>query len=201
MSDYKVIADVGETLITLLRENLKDLIPNPNEIVLISPGEIESNDTVRLSLFLYQVLENIHLKNQEMEKINSARLRYPPLTLDLYYMLTAYPSSIQDRTERTKDEHMILGRAMQVFNDNSILLGSALKGNLGATGDELHITLNPTSLDDITKIWNTFQGKPFRLSVCYLVTPVNIDSTREMGVQRVVSKETDHDEMEPKREE
>jgi len=197
MPDYRVIADAGETLISLLRENLNDLIPNPDEIVLISPGEIESNDTVRLSLFLYQVIENIHLKNQEMEKINSAKLRYPPLVLDLYYMLTSYPSSIQDRTERTKDEHTILGRAMRVFNDNGILTGSALKGSLATSGEELHITLHPTSLDDITKIWNTFQGKPLRPSACYLVTPVNIDSTREMGVQRVVSKETSQDEMVP----
>jgi hypothetical protein len=191
MSDYTAIADVSNTLIDLLRSNMEDLI-NPDSIVLISPGEIEANDSVRLSLFLFQVIENAHMKNQEMQIINPAKLKYPPLILDLYYMLTSYPSTgIQDITERTKEEHSILGRAMQIFYDNSIIAGPILRGSLIENDQRLHISQNPLSLDDMTKIWNTFQDRPFRPSVCYLVNNVRIESTREKEAKRVVVRKFD----------
>ncbi|MHC1757824.1 MAG: DUF4255 domain-containing protein [Methanosarcina sp.] len=197
MSDYRAIADVGETLIELLRDNMKDLIPRRQSIVMASPGEVEANDDVRLSLFLYQVLENIHLKNQEMQIRDPMTLTFPPIALDLYYMFTSYPSGIQDITERTREEHSILGRTIQIINDNSILAGSVLKGNLNVNGYELHITLTPVSLDDMTKMWTTFPGKSFRSSICCLVTPVLIDSGREITVQRVVSKESGYNQIVP----
>ena len=188
IADFAVIADVGETLIELLKENMKDLI-TPDSIMLISPGDIEGNDNVRLSLFLYQVTENAHMKNQEMQNISSTRLTYPPLSLDLFYMLTSHPSTgIQDKTERTKEEHSVLGRAMQILNDNSILKDSALRGSLAENNEELHMTLTTLNLDDMTKIWTTFQDKLFRPSLCYLVTPVEIDSSREKQVKRVVER-------------
>ncbi|MCK4937537.1 MAG: DUF4255 domain-containing protein [Methanosarcinales archaeon] len=196
MSDYTAIADVGETLVDLLRENMEDLIA-PASIILFSPGEIEDNDDIRLSLFLFQVHENVHLKNQEMQVIKPNTTKYPPLNLDLYYLLTSYPSTgIQDKTERTKEEHSILGRAMQVIYDNAILQGSVLRGGLTENNEEIHITHFPLSLDDMTKIWTTFQDKPFRPSICYIATPTKIESTRERENQRVVQRNLNHHMME-----
>lgn len=188
MSDYGAIADVGEALVKLLRDNIQ-LIERKESIVLASPGEIDINNDVRLSLFLFQILENVYLKNQEMQIKDPSTLTFPPIALDLYYMLTSYPSGALDLTEKIMEEHKILGKAIQVLNDNAIL---------PINNDELHIMLNPVSLDDITKIWTTFPGKPFRTSVCFLVTPVMIDSSRSpMSVQRVVSKETHYTYMVP----
>lgn len=185
MSDYTAIADIGETLIELLRGNTQDLIP-ADSIALVSPGEIEGKDNIRLSLFLYHVEENIHLKNQEMEKIGYSVLKAPPLALDLYYMVTSYPSSgIQDRTDRTREEHSILGWAMQILQDNSVLTGSVLKGSLSASDTVLHVMVTSLSLDDMTKIWSTFKEKSFRPSICYLVTPVKIESLRKKNIKRV----------------
>jgi hypothetical protein len=193
MAGNSAIRYVGETLITLLQRNLSNIYSDL--IVLGSPGEIRKE--VQLSLFLYQVLENSYMKNLEMQKVGTDKLKYPPLTLDLYYMLTSHPA--EDTTESTYEAHLLLGRAMQVFYDNSILSGSGLNEILASEGDELRITLNPTSLDDITKIWNTFQGRPLRPSVCYIVTPVKIDSIHEQEIKRVVSKKTEEDEMVPKK--
>ena len=61
-------------------------------------------------------------------------------------MLTSYPSGVQDITERTKEEHSILGRVIQIINDNAILTGSVLKGSLAMNEYDLHITLAPLSL-------------------------------------------------------
>jgi hypothetical protein len=185
MSDYTAIADVGDTLVELLRANMQDLIP-ADSIALVSPGEIEGKDNIRLSLFLYQVSENVYLKNQGMENMGVSKEKTPPLALDLYYMLTSYPSlGIQDRTERTQEEHSILGRAMQVLYDNPILTGSVLRGSIAAYDNELHVTITSMSLDDMSKIWSTFKEKSFRPSVCYLVTAVKIESSLEKSIVRV----------------
>jgi hypothetical protein len=185
MSDYTAIADVGDTLVELLRANMQDLIP-ADSIALVSPGEIEGKDNIRLSLFLYQVTENIHLKNLEMENVGHSKLKASPLAVDLYYMLTSYPSpGIQDRTERTEEEHSILGRTMQVLHDNPLLTGSILMGSLQAHDTKLHVVITPMSLDDMSKIWSTFKEKSFRPSVCYLVTVVKIESSREKRITRV----------------
>jgi hypothetical protein len=182
MSDFTAIADVGDTLIELLRENMHDLIP-VDSIALVSPGEIEGKDNVRLSFFLYQVNVKTCLENQEMGNMGPSKVKASPLALEFYYMLTSYPSpGIQDRTERTQEEHSILGRAMQVLHDNSILTGSVLKGSLSAYDNELHVMVTSMSLDDMSKIWSTFKEQSFRPSVCYLVTSVEIESTNRRNV-------------------
>ncbi|CAG0963872.1 MAG: DUF4255 domain-containing protein [Candidatus Methanoperedens sp.] len=192
MSDT-AIADVGIALINLLRANKGDIGIDDSTIMLISPGEIEANDNVRISLFLYQVREYVHMRNQETQQIDSKHFKNPPLPLELYYMLTAYPAAGDaNRNERTKDEHHILGKAMQILYDNTIL---------NISGKKPRITLNTMSLDDMTKIWTTFQGRSYRPSACYLVTPVMIESENAEEVTRVISKKTEQDEIIPKREE
>lgn len=197
MYQYTAIADVGTTLIELLGENMPDI---KDSIMLISPGEIEATDNVLLSLFLYQINENTFMKNQNMRMSVSPQWeKNPPLHLDLYYILTSHPSEIPDKTERTKQQHSILGRAMQVLYDNSIIRKELLRGTLNQSEeDELHLTICPLNLDDITKIWTTFQDKTYKTSVCYLVTPVKIDSYRGEETVRVISKKIEQAYMVPK---
>lgn len=189
MSDDTVVADVGETLLDLLKENMQDLM-GPESIILSSPGDIEAHDYPRLGLFLYQVMENAYLKNQEMQVLDAATMTYPPLTLDLYYMLTAYSSSqIADRTERSLEAHRVLGRAMRIFYDHAILKGSVLRGSLAGTGEELRLNLHPLPLEELNRLWNSFPDEPYRLSVGYVVRPVKIDTSRTMEVRRVIEKD------------
>jgi hypothetical protein len=184
-ANFSAIADVGETLISLLRAGLKGLVAEDG-IILFSPGEIEATKAPRFCLFLYQVTENPAMKNREPERLSDDKVRAPGLFLDLYYMLIPYESSkIQDLTERTKEEHMVLGKAMQIFHDNAILRDPVLKDGLSGRGLQIGLTLNPVSIDEMTKIWQAFQTKPFKPAVCYLVTPVPIESEREIYGKRV----------------
>lgn len=195
MADYTVIADVGQTLLDLLKESMQDLV-SPASIILASPGEIQAGDNPRLSLFLYQVVENAHLKNQERLALNADTLAYPPLTLDLYYMLTAYGApAIADKTQRSIDEHKVLGRAMRVLYDNAVVKGSMLRGSLAGTDEELRLSLNSAGAEDLRALWGTFQDKPYRVSACYVVTPVRIDSTRRLDAKRVVEKDAGYYEI------
>jgi hypothetical protein len=194
VSDFTVIADVGETLKKLLEDDpWTGILPIP-EITFKSPKEIKDDggSTNKVSLFLYQIHENPHLRNEEPLRVNDSHLQTPPEVLDLLYLVTPYSD---DKTQ----EKVILGKVMQIFYDNALLSGTILQGGLAGSDEDIRLLFNPISLDDLTKIWSAFQDVAYRLSVSYLVTPVKIDSTRQTGMQRVLSKEMNHAVLEPRR--
>lgn len=190
MSEFAVVGDIGETLKKLLEDDpWTGIAPKP-EVTFKSPKEIKDDggSTNKVSLFLYQIHENPHLRNEEPLRVSDSQLRTPPQVLDLLYLVTPYSD---DKTQ----EKYILGKVMQIFYDNATLSGTALQGVLAGSDEEIKLLLNAISLDDLTKIWSAFQDVAYRLSVAYLVTPVRIDSTRELDLQRVVSKQMNHSFM------
>jgi len=197
MLDFRAIADTGETLVKLLRNNMQSM-SNDHSIVLASPGEI-GNTNVRISIFLYQIVENIHLKNEKMQIENTTTLKSPPIALDLYYMITSHtiPSNEID-IHNIRQSYENLGRIIQILNDNPILPGSILQESLAGNEEEIHVILTSMSLDDATKIWTTFQGRSFIPSVCCIVTPIMINSNNEIIEQRVISKDTGYNRILPK---
>ncbi|GMT48027.1 MAG: hypothetical protein IEMM0007_1593 [bacterium] len=187
MSDFTVIGDIGETLKKLLEDDPWTGISPTPEITFKSPNEVrdDGGSTNKVSIFLYQILENPYLKNEEPKRIDDTHLQLPPQFLDLLYLVTPYSN---DKTQ----EKIIMGKVMQIFFDNAVLTGTALQGALSGTDEEIKLFFNPISLDDLTKIWSAFQEVAYRLSISYMVTPIRIDSTRQMGMRRVVSKEMNH---------
>jgi len=194
MADFTGIGDIGETLKKLLKDDPWTGISPKPEITFKSPKEIKDDGGTAntVSLFLYQILENPHMKNEEGIRMNDAQLQIPPLVLDLFYLVTPYS---EDKTQ----EKYILGKVMQIFYDHAILVGTVLQGSLAGADEELRLVAHPLSLDDLTKIWSAFQEVAYRLSVAYLVTPVRIDSARLTGMQRVVAKEMPQALMEGKK--
>lgn len=184
MSEYTVIGDVTNTILSLFKNNTGGLLAQ-DRITAASPADISDDTQPLLSFFLYQVNENPHLKNEGMLDTSAGTLRYPPLSLNVYYLLTAYASS-------RETEHQILGRAMQILHDNAIIRGSLLQGSLARTFEELMVTIQPISLDEMNKLWSLFNGKPYRVSVTYRVSTALIDSTRERSAGRVVARTLSH---------
>ena len=193
------IADVGDTLISLLKATSG--IP-ADKIELFSPAEVEGQD-IRLTLFLYDILETPELKNQNRLLVSPTQSRAAPLYLNLYYLLTSHlpPGMAGGPTAQTLEAHRNLGRAMRVFYDNGILAGTVLRGALAGTGAELRLTLNPMSVEDMTRVWSLFPESNYRPSVAYLVTPASIDSDRLLDEQRVVERRGDFDHVVPTRRE
>lgn len=188
MSDYTVIADLGESLIRLLRNGMNDLV-KPESIVLLSPADVDNQD-IRLTLFLYTITENNYLKNQEPIQKDPGRQLSPALHLDLHYLLTTYASDqIPDRTERTLEEQRILGRAMLILHDHALLTGSLLQGGLAGSDDEFRISLQTLTLEDQNRIWSAFPNRSFRASVAYLLSAASLDSTRSSDSQRVLVRD------------
>lgn len=179
----QTIQDVSQSLLELIKTTLID-------VELSSP---KSPNPKRLTLFLYKVLENAYLKNAESlthaTDVNGILIQnQAPLTVDLYYLLTAHSFG----TNGVLEAHKALSRAMRVLYDNGILRGSLLHTLDATTGltdkSVLRVTLNPITMEDMTRIWSVFPDTPYEISVTYLVTPVEIESARQLGTAPVVDQ-------------
>ena len=160
----------------------------------MSPAGANSSG-VRLTLFLYSLSPVAELRNELEIPGNAIDSKPPSLPLNLYYLLTAF-SPPQDPTTRSLESHLLLGQAMRVFFDNGHLSGSVLRGDL-PRDEELRLTLQPMSNEDLTRIWSVFPETALEPSVSYLVTPARVRSTRTIGGARVVSRRIDSDQVVP----
>lgn len=187
MSASSVIGDVTETLRELL---LSEQRPAESfEVTLTSPAEETTGEDIgpKINLFLYRVVENPFAKNQEWLPVGRGRRQYPPLALNLFYMLTPFAF---DRL----DEHRVLGEAMRVFYDHAIVKTPRLKGALEHSNEELKIDLCALDLEELTRIWNAL-SEAYKLSVCYEIRIPLIDSLTEEPTGRVIEFETQYSQL------
>ena len=186
MSSFTVIGDLGKTLTKLLDDDPWDGMDPASkpEITLKSPKEVadEGTSSNKVSLFLYHIQINPHLRNEEPPITNDTATILPPLVVDLFYMVTPYS---EDKT----DEKLILGKVMQIFHDNATLKGSLLQGELNGTDEAFRLLLCSADLENLARVWDAFQDVAYRLSVVYTIPSVYIDSTGALEVKRVLSRE------------
>jgi hypothetical protein len=190
MSKFTAIAGVGETLVNVLWTemqadpdvDLRQIIGSEDDISLESPFDLdkENQGTAKLSIYLYRVAEDPYTKNDPPVPGNGSRLRKPPLALDLYYLITP-------RLGKARDHHILLGKVMQVFYDHCDLRGADLAGLLAGTDAQLRVILNPVTLEETTRIWQAMEDS-YRLSVCYVVRVVQIDSLVETAATPIVRR-------------
>jgi hypothetical protein len=179
---YTVIADVGMSLLKLLREQMSpDPVPRSDLIGMASP--VDKGDFV-LSLYLCSIRENGEARRNEMQP-QGGILRYPPLAVDLHYLLTAH--STADMLTRTLDEHRVLGKVMQVLYDNAVLRSPYLEGTLSENNEELRITAESYTTEQLTQLWQ-FGDNPYKLSLAYRVGPVLLESNRVKPGPRVLER-------------
>lgn len=182
MSNYEAVSDVGKILIRLLEDGIDEkepfgkIIASHNQISQSSPEEL-TNDQV-LSVFLYQVTEDTYQKNQGMLVVEADTAKRPPISLNLFYLITA-------NTGSAEKDNIVIGKVIEIFNNNPVLRGPALYYT-SLDGESLNLIFNPLSLDEINKTWIMLsKSKPYKLSVYYEVTPVRIDSSVESVTSRV----------------
>jgi hypothetical protein len=174
-----IILSLGKALVELLKAHAGFA---EGDIVLRSP--IEAEQTGKISLFLYQVQENPQLRNREPEPIGDNGLRPPPLALDLYYLVT--PLAQQAETALGHLEAVMLA-----FYDQPVLKPPLLGPTLVDAGNEaVQVFSHALSLEDTNRLWGIFPNKPYRLSVAYLVTPVQVPSGRIIPITRVAERVT-----------
>jgi hypothetical protein len=176
LSNHRAIAAVTVTLRTLLSTRLG------LQVSARSPDKVPNG--VQLNLFLYQIAYDGALRNMPLpQTVKPGETGFPPLALTLYYMITAYGPDTEDEV---LNSHQLLGQAMNVLHDHPLLGAGEIQAattNAGIPSDLHHqierirITPQPMPLDEMTKLWTTFQTN-FRISAAYQVGVVLIESAR-----------------------
>ncbi|HWS54784.1 MAG TPA: DUF4255 domain-containing protein [Pyrinomonadaceae bacterium] len=179
MSNALAIAAVTTTLRSLLDRALD--APGV-EVTTLPPDKARTGAGDQVNLFLYQMSVDAALRNAPAPRQSKpGETAEPPLALNLFYLVTAYGANDNDALG-----HRLLGQAMSALHDHPLLDRDQIRD---ATFDELpdsdlhtqvervRITWQPLGLEDLSKLWTTFQTQ-FRISAAYQVSAVLIESTR-----------------------
>lgn len=208
MSNFLAIGGVSNTLRTLLLDRMEPPLDPTYSIFTVtidSPHSLTPIGTAedpRINLFLYKVEENPNLKNQEIPGVgHPGSYGHPPLSLNLFYLVTAYGSTSVDNLIGETLAQQLLGSCMRVFHDWPIITNemetrsspssSILDASLLNEFEKIKITLEPISLEDISKIWSSL-SVPLRLSVAYRISVVQIESQQIRRIARPVLQRRIH---------
>jgi Pvc16 N-terminal domain len=181
MSNSLAIAATTATLRNLLLSKVRifDTELADLDVTTRAPDVARKGITVSsLNVFLYQTIVNAAWRNMDMPRqVRPGETGSPPLALNLHYLVTAYG---RDDTDGNALSHRVLGGAMSVLHDHSVLgaqeIANALPNNdLAEQIERVRITPLPLSIEEMSKLWTTFQTN-YRISAAYEATVILIDS-------------------------
>lgn len=180
MSDALAIAAVTHAIRSLLFREADAATPGTE--VTTKPLD-KARDGIagpQLNLFLYHTAIEAAWRNRDMPDVRNGETGFPPLPLNLYYLVTAYGDNDDDR-----GAHRLLGAAMCALHDHPLLGAAELRATLPDSDlyrqvERVRITNQPMSLEETSKLWTTFQTH-YRISAAYEVSVVLIESRRPNG--------------------
>ena len=119
---------------------------------------------------------------------------YPPLPLVLKYLITSYGANNDDISGQ-----QLMGHAMSLLHDHPVLSRADIEGispdsRLHEQIEHIRITPDALSLDDMSKLWTSFQSAEYRLSTGYEVSVILIESNRANRAPLPVLKRGEHDQ-------
>lgn len=131
----------------------------------LSPDAIRQGQGAQLSLYLYHIEESIATENlfwaAQAQSAGGPPLRYQPLALNLYYLLSAYAEG------NYIQEQQAMSIAMRVFHENPVVTG------IGPDGQpwEVSLALERRSYDELSRLWQATTSA-LRLSAVYRASVV-----------------------------
>ena len=173
MSSPDALATVTATLRHILSSTATSVTTKPPTL---ARGDEAGS---QLNIFLYGTQINPAFSNFPLPGAGrSGENSPPPLALALNYLITAYGANDDDISAQ-----QVMGRAMSMLHDHPLLSQADISGISPDSGlqdqiERVRITPQPVSLDDMFKLWSSFQADEYRLSTVYQVSVVLIDSTR-----------------------
>src|SRR5271169_381853 len=189
MSNPLAIAATTLTLQAILQTGIlsdpDDTDLTDTTVTILPPDKARGNGNAnQLNLFLYQILPNAAWRNMNIPtQVAQGETGNPPLALTLHYLLTAFG---KDNDTTLPYAHHLLGKAMSVLYDHALLgpdeirlatVASFPDSDLDKQIERVRITLQPMSLEEISKLWTGLVTQ-YRLSVGYEVSVALIDSTQ-----------------------
>ncbi len=193
MSNPLAIAAVTAALRILLTQGLTADSELSDATVTMQPldrARTNGNTANQVNIFLYHASPSGAWRNTDIPgRVRRGETAMPALGLNLYYLITAYG---RDNDTKKPFSHHLLGRAISTLQDHPLLgadeIKTALPNNdLWQQVERVRFTLQPFSLEEISKLWTGFQTQ-YRLSVAYEASVVLIDSGRPVSAPLPVLK-------------
>jgi len=196
MNGYLAIGAVSAVLRSLLTTALTNggpstLLTSPQSVSATSPDLVPTgaDEQPRLNLFMYYASLNAAYRNVDLPSRDAtgARIGNPPLALNLHYLVSAYGGN-------QFDPEILLGWAMEVFNNNPKIARSTISDALAALGasteevklvaqsalasqfEELKLTQEALSNEEISRLWMAFSTH-YRPTTSYQVSVVLIQDS------------------------
>lgn len=183
MANPFAIHSVGSSLVTYLRNAYPEPLRSDHacDFRLVSSGELADADafqSLTLSLFIYRVTMNEHLRN--VGRANGPSNGDIPLSVDLHFLMTVWADS-------ALAEHTVLAWAMQQIYLHQMLDISSLTPEAEwGRGDVIQLIPAELSNEDIMRIWDALEPS-YRLSVSYIARVVRIDADTSPDVRPVAA--------------
>jgi hypothetical protein len=180
MSDSLAIAAVTSALRRRLQRALDASLPGTRVTIRPPDKARDGQSGNQVNLFLIQTSPNASWRNVATETAGQGSLHQTPLALNLLYLMSAHG---RDDDDPEPFSHGLLGEAMRVLHEQPVLeqaeIGATPTGSdVGAFAERVRVTLQPFSVEEMTKLWTIFQA-PYRLSVVYEASVVLIDRAPE----------------------
>ncbi|SET16408.1 DUF4255 domain-containing protein [[Clostridium] polysaccharolyticum] len=193
MGSYNVIEEIGSAIIELLRTGLVPVfLKDREEIDLCSPDE--HGDLV-VGVSLYDIQENEDVNEMGMQNKGLSKQVHPSMFLDLHYMITVYSKS--DIKYRAREEQRLLGRIMQILNDNRIIPDKFLANTGAPLKYAVRTRMEKMTFEEKSKLFNG-SGKSCKSSLFYCVFPVELESTGVRKISRVTDMGSSMEEAQEK---
>lgn len=184
MSSSAIFHDVSKMLVNLLREELDEVGLISVAVTAASPLAAADGPEARLNLFLYLVRPDEHRRYPSGVQLptpgrRSAVVTPPPLALKLHYLITAFDPDplVQQR---------LLGLAMRVFHENSILAPPDNGSGPSLRPERMSLVLLNLDIAEINAIWNTTSAVR-ETSVAYELSGVILESALEREAPPLVT--------------
>ena len=138
------------------------------------PLELRNNplrtESCQVSIYLFHAEQDKYQRNSPVTGPYSSSgaskvpvIPYQPLSLDLYYLVTAFSKNFREEQRATSI-------VLRFFHENPFLRGSVnLPGIPSPVALELCVTMESETQDTLSRLWQSFTA-PFRMSLAYKVS-------------------------------
>jgi hypothetical protein len=186
VAGYAGVSAVGTSIERLLNTAFAATQPIPGQTtraVLIRTEDLDRTNGAQLnrpalSVLLYRVDFTKSMRSVLAHRAADDGLAYLPL--DLHYLLTAW-------ADNARDEHLIVGRALQVLERFGMLSGPALDSVGGFDAQEaVSVLMEDLTTDDLMRTFEALEVD-FRLTLPYLARVVVVTGDDAAPAPRTVT--------------
>ena len=129
-----------------------------------APEVVRNRDNCQLSLYLFHVAQDKYQTNSPVTGYRVPPIPHQPLSLNLYYLLTAFAK------DNYRQEQQAMSIAMRCFHENPIV---RMNVDLGTQTikEEFTLTMAVETADELGRLWQA-TTVPLRLAAVYKVSVV-----------------------------